>query len=280
MKKKQIDWIQILRDAVKDERIEYVDTLRKCQEDFTKLPLSKAAADTGIDAWVTNFKAKTLGRNFAILNNLCVRNEATDYVVFDILQKQFRLRNKLFIENSLTMSLNTNNRRPMTAFSAMNNHIDESLQFDIDNDSINPAKLFNLFKLNKTDEIIKIYKNRLLERIDILEDAVKNMTDKDVYFEPIDGYSDVLTPITTYYGSPQAVYNAFINKLNSGYEDIQRNILEGIVVLGLCDDDELNILSKDNYYSTLDRKSRESYLSLNGILYWMREKAKFDSIYR
>lgn len=281
MKKKQINWIQILRDAVENERIDYVATLRRCQEDFTKVPLSKVAADAGQEAWVTNFKAKTLGRNFAVLDNLCIQNSSRDFIVFDILSKKFSLQNKMFVKNSLMMTLNTPNRTPMTTFYTMNNKIDKSIQSNKLGEHISPYKLFNLFKSNKTDEIITIYKNRLLECIDILDNAVQNMTDKDVYFEPIDGYSGVLTPITTYYGSPQAVYNAFIDKLNSGYEDVQRNILEGIVVLGLCDgDDGLNILSKDNYYAKLDQTSRESYLSLNGILYWMKEKSNFDSIYR
>lgn len=66
-------------------QIDYVDTLRECQDDFIKVPLSKAAADVGVDAWVINFKVKTLGQNFAILNNLCVRNDSSDFIVFDIL---------------------------------------------------------------------------------------------------------------------------------------------------------------------------------------------------
>lgn len=280
MKKKQIDWIQVLRDAVNNEQIDYIDTLRKCQKDFTEVPLSKAAADAGQEAWVTNFKAKTLGRNFAVLDNLCIQNSSRDLIVFDILQNKFRLQNKMFVKNSLIMTLNTPNRTPMTAFYTMNSRIDKSIQFDELGEHLSPYKLFNLFKSNKTDEVITIYKNRLLECIDILDDAVKKMTDKDVYFEPINGYHGVLTPITTYYGSSQAVYNAFIDKLNSGYEDVQRNILEGIVVLGLCDNDELNILSKDDYYAKLDQTSRESYLSLNGILYWMQEKSQFDALYR
>lgn len=57
-------------------------------------------------------------------------------------------------------------------------------------------------------------------------------------------------------------------------------MLEGIVAVGLCDDADLNILSKDDFFDVLDAEKRNGYLSLNGIIYWMTEKAKFDSIYR
>lgn len=281
MKKTQIDWIKILRYAVKDERIDYIDTLRKCQEDFTKVPLSKAAADTGVDAWVTNLKTDTLGHNFAVLDNLCSRYTAKEFIVFDTLEQQFQLRHEMFIKNSLVMSLSASDIKPITAFDVMKDELDESIGFDGDDADISREKLFNLFKSNRTDEVIDIYKKALLERIDLLEESVSWMTDDEsVCFKPIAGEHGVLTPIETYYGSPQAVYKAFIDTLNDGYLDVQRNMLEGIVAVGLCDDVDLNILSKSDFYHKLDAEERENYLSLNGVIHWMTEKAKFDSLYR
>lgn len=280
MKKTQIDWIKILRDAVNNEQIEYVDTLRKCQKDFIGVPLSKVAADTGVDAWIANLKTDTLGHNFAMLDNLCSRYDAKEYIVFDTLAQQFQLRHEMFIKNSLVISLSTSDTKPITAFDVMKDKLDESIGFDGDNADISREKLFNLFKENKTDEVITIYKKALLDRINLLEKAVDHMTDESVCFKPVAGEHGVLTPIETYYGSPQAVYKAFIDKLDEGYLDVQCNMLEGIVAVGLCDDADLNILSKDDFFDVLDAEERNGYLSLNGIIYWMTEKAKFDSIYR
>lgn len=286
--KTQIDYIKILRDAVKDERIAYFDTLRACQKDFNELPLSKAAAEAGQEAWVANFEIKTLGENFKKLYNPIHDDYATNYVVFDLLKRQFIVVKNTQVKTPILMNLSATDLEPLRMK-------DVIFSGELDNDEIDfyqsfweldVNSLFKLFAENKTEKLIEFYKNALLKRIDRLEEAIKNMSQDNVCFNI---FSDdaVFAPIETYYGDAQTVYEAYLDKADSEYYDAPKHILESILVLGLCDDAQLQTLSSSEFSDKIkeadvdyEDDDRDENFTTNDVIHWLSLKNQFDSLYR
>lgn len=274
--KKQVDYIKILRNAVKDERIDYIDTLRKCQEDFTKNPLSKAAADTGQHAWVANFEIETLGENFKKLLIPIKQDCATNIVAFDLLKGKFIIVDSQAINTAAIMTLTATGYKPLR----MNDGIfDGTLDDTIVNYKsfweLDVNSLFNLFAANKTEELIQVYKNALLKRIDVLEQAVKNMSNDDVDFK-ITSDGRVLAPIELYYGAAQTIYS----KLNADYVTVPKHIVESIFILGLCDDADLRMLNHFEFLKHINKSDNNEDFTTNEVLYWLSLKNQFDNLYR